>query len=106
MDEADPPVTGVDLAKACGVTPQAVSGWRLNGRLHKRHLAKISEVTGRPLGYFLGTDDSPSKVVFPAEADFVTLVQAWKESGKTGREALLGLAKALRRASAKTNKKG
>jgi hypothetical protein len=53
MDSAKPKITGAAVAKACSVTPQAVNGWRKNGRLHKRHLSLIAKMTGRPLSYFL-----------------------------------------------------
>jgi len=58
MDEAEPRVTSVALAKACSVTPQAVNGWRKNGRIHKRHLKTAARLTGRPLEYFLDADVS------------------------------------------------
>jgi SOS-response transcriptional repressor LexA len=43
------------IAEACGVTPQAVTGWRETGRIHKKHLAKLAELTGRPLAWWLGS---------------------------------------------------
>jgi len=55
MDKAEPRVTSVALAEACGVTPQAVSGWRKTGRVAKRHLQTVGKLTGRPLEYFLGS---------------------------------------------------
>ncbi len=53
MDDAKPKVTSAALAEACKVTPQAVNGWRKNGRIAKRHLPKIAELTKKPLEYFL-----------------------------------------------------
>lgn len=53
MDTASPKVTSARLAKACEVTPQAVNGWRKNGRLAKKHLPTIAAETGKPLPYFL-----------------------------------------------------
>lgn len=42
-------ITSAVLAEKCGVTAQAVNGWRKTGRVHKRHLGKIAELTGRDL---------------------------------------------------------
>lgn len=49
-------VNQASLAAACGVTPQAVNGWKKTGRIDKRHLQTIARFTGRPVEYFLGTD--------------------------------------------------
>ena len=49
----DAGVTDAALAKACKVSPQAVTGWKRTGRIHKRHLAKISELTGKPVTWFI-----------------------------------------------------
>lgn len=57
MDNADPRVSSVQVASACKVTPQAVNGWRKNGRLAKRHLPTIAALTKRPVEYFLGVDE-------------------------------------------------
>ncbi len=61
MDRADPRVTSAALASACKVSPQAVNGWRTTGRVAKKHLTKIAELTGRPLEYFLG--ENPTVVL-------------------------------------------
>jgi transcriptional regulator with XRE-family HTH domain len=42
-----------DLARACGVTIQAVHGWRETGRIGKHHLVSIAQMTKKPLEYFL-----------------------------------------------------
>lgn len=60
MDSAEPKVTSAHLAEVCNVTPQAVNGWRKNGRIAKKHLAKIAAETKKPLEYFLG--DEPDTV--------------------------------------------
>lgn len=49
----DSGVRQVDLARACGVTEQAVHGWITNGRIGKHHLPTISAITGKGLDYFL-----------------------------------------------------
>jgi transcriptional regulator with XRE-family HTH domain len=51
MDDAK--LTQADLARACGVTIQAVHGWRENGRIGKQHLWTICKLTGKSLEYFL-----------------------------------------------------
>lgn len=61
MDTAEPKVTSVAMAEACGVTPQAVNGWRKTGRIHKRHLKTAARLTGRPLEYFLDAEPSGAR---------------------------------------------
>lgn len=56
MDRAKPRVKSSAVAQACEVTRQAVSGWRKNGRLAKKHLQTIAKLTGKPLAYFLGAE--------------------------------------------------
>jgi hypothetical protein len=53
MDKREPKLTSAALGTACRVTPQAVNGWRKNGRIAKKHLAVIAAETGKPLEYFL-----------------------------------------------------
>lgn len=64
MDKADPKVSSAALATKCGVTPQAVHGWRTTGRVAKRYLEAIAGMTRRPLEYFLGNDVAPSNATF------------------------------------------
>jgi transcriptional regulator with XRE-family HTH domain len=40
------------VAKACGVSIQAVGQWRKNGRVAKKHLPTIAGLLGKPLIYF------------------------------------------------------
>lgn len=56
MDKRVPKLTSAALGTACKVTPQAVNGWRKNGRIAKKHLPTIAAETGRPLEYFLGAE--------------------------------------------------
>lgn len=51
MEESE--VNLADLARACGVTIQAVHGWRETGRIGKQHLVRIAQMTKKPLEYFL-----------------------------------------------------
>ncbi|MFX3547673.1 S24 family peptidase [Ralstonia mannitolilytica] len=57
IDEAK--LTAAEIAAECGVTPQAVNGWKRTGRIGKGHLPKLSEMTGKSLEWFLGSEDSP-----------------------------------------------
>lgn len=51
MEESD--LSLADLARACGVTIQAVHDWRTTGRIGKHHLVTIGRVTKKPLEFFL-----------------------------------------------------
>ena len=109
MDDAKPPVLSVDLAQACGVTPQAVSGWRKNGRLAKGHLPAISRMTGKPLEYFVsenvqgknhqGIPTKPwlSEKVMDEER-FLIVFRTWQDARDTDRENLVAIAQSTRKA--------
>ena len=45
--------TQADLARACGVTDQAVYDWLKTGRISKQHLPTIAALTGKTLEYLL-----------------------------------------------------
>jgi transcriptional regulator with XRE-family HTH domain len=61
MDNHRPPILSVELAERCGVSRQAVNGWRKNGRYHKKHLQTIAEMTGQPLEFFVEDERASSK---------------------------------------------
>lgn len=46
-------ISQVRVATECGVTKQAVQGWLRTGRIDKKHLPKLSELTGKPLAWWL-----------------------------------------------------
>lgn len=99
MDKADPRVTSAALAKECGVTPQAVNGWRTTGRVAKRHLATVAKLTGKPLEYFLGDTNGAIAAshglklgIEEAEA-----IKRLRESHQDWRRYVLGLAMVDRR---------
>lgn len=56
MDLREPPLASVELAAKCGVTKQAVYGWRTTGRMSKAQLLTVSQETGMPLEFFLEAD--------------------------------------------------
>lgn len=47
-------LSNAQIAKACGVTLSAVTNWKTDGRIHKKHLATLAQLTGRPLAWWLG----------------------------------------------------
>lgn len=49
-------VSNTALSQACDVSVQAVGNWKKTGRIDKRHLPKIAELTSKPIRYFLQTD--------------------------------------------------
>ena len=53
MDSRTPKLRSVELARACGVSPQAVNGWRSEGRIAKKHLQTVAMETGKSLEFFL-----------------------------------------------------
>jgi transcriptional regulator with XRE-family HTH domain len=107
MEEAEPQVSGADLAHACKVSPQAVSGWRRTGRFSKRHLPTIARLTGRPVEYFISeTIPARSNHVSPTkpwlyekvidEEKFLIVFRTWQDARDTDRENLVAIAKTAR----------
>lgn len=64
MQEAD--VNLAELARACGVTIQAVHDWRETGRIGKHHLVTIGRLTRKPLEYFLVGLGRAAAIIFVA----------------------------------------
>ncbi len=108
MDEHIPPISGSELALACGVTPQAVSqSWRKSGRISKGHLEKIAAVTGQPIDYYVRLRTQlDTKVTHRKERrknpqlseeiidnkGFLFVFRAWQDTGANGREFLIDAA--------------
>ena len=46
------------IAQACGISVQAVGQWRVTGRIHKRHLRTLADISGRSVSWWLGEDVS------------------------------------------------
>jgi transcriptional regulator with XRE-family HTH domain len=67
-----------DIAKACGVTRQAVNGWKKDGRIDKAHLITLSRLTGKPIEYWLGGQDAVSDTD-PHEEKMLLLFRALPE---------------------------
>lgn len=93
MEEARPRVTSAALAHACGVTDQAVNGWRKNGRIAKRHLATIARITGKPLEYFLGsTAGTGMSYGLQLQLEEAMAIKKLREGNQDWRRYVLGLA--------------
>jgi hypothetical protein len=93
MDAAKPRVSSAALATACQVTPQAVNGWRTTGRVAKKHLATIAELTGRPLEYFLGDEAAPiSGAVYRLEILEAEAIKRLRDGNPDWRRYVLSLA--------------
>jgi len=68
MDNA-PLIRNSVIAGKCGVTIQAVSGWRKTGRIGKNHLPIISELTSTSLDWWLDGDAStPINTIYSVPA--------------------------------------
>jgi transcriptional regulator with XRE-family HTH domain len=47
-----------DIATACGVSDQAVTGWLKTGRVHKKHVPKLAALTGVSTDWLLTGKES------------------------------------------------
>jgi len=72
---AELPLPLAEVAAACGVSPQAVNGWKKTGRIGKDQLPKLAQLTGRPLSWWLGGDDVPASGS-PRDAAIEKLIRA------------------------------
>jgi transcriptional regulator with XRE-family HTH domain len=45
------------VAEACGVTKQAVLGWKKTGRIDKKHLHALAQITKFPLTWWLDLEE-------------------------------------------------
>lgn len=57
---AEKGLSQVELARMCGASKQAVQSWVKTGRIDKSHLPKFVEIFGRPLEWWLDTDENTS----------------------------------------------
>lgn len=67
-------LTQKGIADAFGVTEQAVSGWLRTGKVDKRKLPKLAQLTGKPLSHF-GMGEPSEVVSNPATAHRYVRVQ-------------------------------
>lgn len=54
----------IEIAKACEVTKQAIPGWRSTGRIAKKHLPALAELSGRPLDWWVAGDPQAGEESF------------------------------------------
>ncbi|MDV3469040.1 S24 family peptidase [Stenotrophomonas sp. C3(2023)] len=82
IDES--PLTQKGVADAFKVTEQAVSGWLRTGKVDKRKIPKLAQLTGKPLSHFgMGGFDEP--VAPPATSQsYVRVQQLDAEAGMGG----------------------
>lgn len=52
-----PAVSQASIARACGVTAQAVSAWKQSGQIDKSHFPALAKTLGKPLEYWFGGAD-------------------------------------------------
>lgn len=50
--------TAAQIAQACGVTPQAVNGWKKTGRIGKGQLPALAELTGKSVQWLINGAES------------------------------------------------
>jgi len=67
-------LTQKGIADSFGVTEQAVSGWLRTGKVDKRKLPKLAQLTGKPLSHF-GMGEAVAVVSTPATAHSYVRVQ-------------------------------
>ncbi|PTS71919.1 S24 family peptidase [Stenotrophomonas sp. HMWF023] len=70
----DSKLTQKGIADAFGVTEQAVSGWLRTGKVDKRKLPKLAQLTGKPLSHF-GMGSASESVSTPATSHSYVRVQ-------------------------------
>lgn len=95
MDSHEPKITLTQAATACSVTVQAVHGWRANGRIAKRHLLTLADLTGKDATYFLSVETLPRDGAQTHQNEFQTLQRAWDTATQDQREILLGVARGI-----------
>ncbi|KAF1016213.1 MAG: putative HTH-type transcriptional regulator [Stenotrophomonas maltophilia] len=80
----DSKLTQKGIADAFGVTEQAVSGWLRTGKVDKRKLPKLAQLTGKPLSHF-GMGGFDELVSVPAtSSEYVRVQQLDAEAGMGG----------------------
>ncbi len=57
-----PDVKQTHIAKAAGVTAQAVNGWKSTGQIDPRHFPVLVQLLGKPLEYWHGTAVAPERM--------------------------------------------
>jgi len=92
------PLTAKKIGEECGVTAQAVNGWKVTGRISKEMLVKFAGVVGLPVNYFIS--DAPEAAVSPALPEIgelngdklMRLFILYGQSTKEGQDLILSTA--------------
>lgn len=95
MDTHQPKITSSAVAKACDVSPQAVHGWRTNGRVAKPHLLTLADLTGKDPSYFLSGESLPRNGASTHQEGFQIIQRAWDTAAQDQKEILLAVAKGI-----------
>jgi transcriptional regulator with XRE-family HTH domain len=64
-----------ELAELCGVKAPSVYDWINYGRIAKKHIPRLAEFFGTPLGYWLGTDEDEDDLD-PLERQLLAMYRA------------------------------
>lgn len=100
------PLTAKDVADKCGVTPQAVSGWKKTGRIAKGMLGRFAEVVEVPLSHFIVASDvirdSPVSLTLVSQLlqddivgpdEIIELISGYSQAAKKDRDTIMNLVK-------------
>lgn len=82
--DASPRGVQSKLAKLCGITPQAVTGWRTTGKVAKEFIPVLAKVTGRSIAFFLEQDAGALGVpisTYETPSDYVRVLYLDAEAG-------------------------
>jgi hypothetical protein len=72
-------VNATTIAAACGVTIQAVSGWKKTGRIAKEHLPVLATISGKPLEWWMSNLERPrKKSISEWDADTIQFAHAYQ----------------------------
>ena len=71
-----------ELARLCGVSPQAITGWIKSGKVDKKHYKIIASFCGVPVSKLHELNSIPSEISEPAglpyeDQDIYELVEMW-----------------------------
>lgn len=88
---ADSRLSSKRIAELCGVSPQAVNGWKRTGRISKESLAVLVQVVGQPLEHFMCGSAVPGN----SNAELAELTQLFAVADQPTRQKLLAIARVM-----------
>jgi len=80
----DSGLTQKGIADAFEVTEQAVSGWLRTGKVDKRKLPKLAQLTGKPLSHFGMGSETVAVAALATSSDYVRVQHLDAEAGMGG----------------------